>query len=83
MNGMLPENLRIPAPADPEVSEDFRELLEKVIEQNAEILELLDDDCAETPSTFWESAFSIWGLLIVIVICAMLTQIYSGTPLFE
>lgn len=79
MNGMLPENLRIPVPADPEVAEDFRELLEKVIEQNAEILARLDDDKPSAgPATFWDGLFSFYGAIIIIVVSGALAAIFAN-----
>ena len=86
MNGTLPPNLRVPAPADPEVAEDFRNLLEEIIRQNAEILERLDDEVESdlmveyqkpTIVQVFETVFS-WETVCIVLVIALLV-----IPLFR
>lgn len=71
-------------------------MLKEILAQNATMLERLDDAAAQklpAPVTqtvnishwavFWEAAFSIWGLFIVIIVCVTLTQLITGQPLFK
>lgn len=99
MNEALPPSLQKPNVDEAEEKHtELREMLEDIMLQNAKIIEILDEwddeddhECKLVTQNvkvsgwaiFWESAFSLWGLLIVVIICAMLTQIFSGTPLLK
>jgi hypothetical protein len=93
MNEVLPTELqkKLREPMSSEEAEDLRLLLEAVVENQAIIIEMLDN-WAKAPvqnvkvtgaAAFWESAFSFWGFLALVLICATLTQIFAGTPLFK
>ena len=84
-----------PTTENSEALEDIADMLEHVLRNQVTIAETLDNvrvKCSKAPTNnvqvsgwavFWEAAFSIWGLLIVVIICATLTQIFSGQPLFK
>lgn len=94
----LPKELTIPTdPEEAEDFHELLELIisqnSEILERMDAHLNTNDcEDCAdydddEAPVTgaaaFWAGVFSFWGLLIVIVICTTLTQIFAGSPIFK
>lgn len=86
MSESLPKELIVPPTS--EVSEDFRRMLEEIIEQNATILERLDDwdedDRVEvveyqkpTIVQIFQAIFSFYGACVLIVVCGALAAIFA------
>lgn len=87
MTEALPPDLRrvVTEPRDAELDEDLVRLLDVVVAQNREILRQLNDERAPRQeitltgaAVFWNSVFSFWGFLVILIICSACVTIFSS-----